>query len=133
MTTSATSDALVNKPREEARQYRGVKYTLRELPIGKYDEITKQATISGQRDEDGNELLPRLDQTIQMRLLLAAAVFEPIDFELAKTPTGVVIALNSVVNELHYAEEEDELKPKKKKSAKAEPAAEEDGEEKGNP
>lgn len=131
MTTPATSDALVNKPREAIRQYRGVKYRLVELPIGKYDEISKLATITGE-DAEGNELLPRLDQTMQMRLLLGATMVEPDDADIAKIPTGVVIALNGVVNELHYSEEEDELKPKKlKKGAKAAPDAEEDGEEKG--
>jgi hypothetical protein len=126
--TTPTSDALVNKLRQEDRQYRGVKYTLRELPIGKYDEITKLATVISQ-DIDGNDLPPRIDQTAQMRLLLGATMIEPEDADIAKIPTSVVIALNGVVNILHYTEELDELMAKPKKGAKPAPA--EDGEETG--
>jgi hypothetical protein len=126
----ATVSSLENVPGESRHSYRGVVYVLRELSIGKFDDITKAAT-SPVLDADGNNLGDRLDTNLQMRMMLMACVKEPKDFSLDGLPSSVVFALNGNVNALHRPEE-DELDPKNKAKGKGAPAADDsDGEAKG--
>ncbi len=56
--------------------FRGVEYTVRELSIGEFDDITEQATVKRTiRDADGNETeVEQLDGQLQARLMMRACV-----------------------------------------------------------
>jgi len=96
--------------------FRGEVYVIRELPIGEYDEIVKKATRKEKvTDPDtgvSNEV-DMLDQNLQSRLMLKACLTEP-KIEVTKLGTRLTVALNRAVNELHYGNEPDELRPVKK-------------------
>lgn len=89
-----------NKPLEAEHMFRGVLYRIKEVPIGRFDEIQKAATKQI-LDSDGNVLGERLDSALQMRMLVAASVIEPAGLELGTLPASVVFALNTAVNKLH--------------------------------
>lgn len=88
-------------------KFRDTLYHLTELDIGTYDEISKKATKTITRD--GVEI-EELDNQLQSRLMLKAALTEPKITSLTALGTRLTIALNRVVNELHYGDEPDELK-----------------------
>lgn len=88
-------------------KYRDVLYHLTELDIGTYDEISTKATRSINRD--GVEV-EEIDNQLQSRLMLKAALLSPKLTTLTGLGTRLTIALNRVVNELHYGDEPDELK-----------------------
>jgi hypothetical protein len=46
--------------------------------------------------------------------MLKECIVEPSKVDVAKMGTRLVVALNSIVNRLHWGEEPDELKPAKK-------------------
>lgn len=88
-------------------KFRGVLYHLTELEIGEYDKIAKLATTMKTR-EDGSEY-EELDNQTQSRLMLKACMLEPKSLSIISLGTKLTIALNRVVNGLHYGEEKDEL------------------------
>ena len=86
---------------------RGRRYVLREVPIGKFDDIEKQATDKVP-NEDGTGFVEKFDANRRSRLLLRASIAEvepklPED-GIAGLGTRVVVALNTIVNELHYGD-----------------------------
>jgi hypothetical protein len=89
-------------------KFRGTTYHLTELPIGKYDDISKNASTKRER-VDGTEY-EELDNQLQARLMLKECLVEPRGVKIADLGTRLTIALNRVVNELHYGEEEDQLR-----------------------
>lgn len=110
----------------ERHQFRGVMYKVSELEIGDYDDIVKKATRKEKRTNDdtgATEEVEILDQQLQSRLMLKACIVEPAKVDIPKLGTRLTVALNRIVNTLHYGEEPDELKPPKK-------ADDDDGEEK---
>jgi hypothetical protein len=107
-------------------QFRGQLYHLRELEIGEYDKLAKLATTTKTRD-DGTTY-EELDNQAQSRLMLKACLIEPKSLDITSLGTRLTIALNRVVNELHYGEEKDELVADAKAADAAEKAADEDGE-----
>ena len=89
-------------------KFRGELYHLSELPIGEYDEIARKATTTKTR-VDGSDY-EELDNQIQARLMLKAALVSPRNLDITSLGTRLTIALNRVVNELHYGDEVDELR-----------------------
>jgi hypothetical protein len=97
--------------------FRGEVYLVRELPIGEYDEIVKKATRKEKvTDPDtgvSNEV-DMLDQNLQSRLMLKECLVEPASLDVKKLGTRLTVALNRAINNLHYGDEPDELRPVKK-------------------
>jgi hypothetical protein len=104
-------------------QFRGVKYHLTELTIGDYDEIAKKATKKITRP-DGTDY-EEIDNQLQSRLMLRKCLITPSNIEINSLGTKLTIALNRVVNELHYGDEVDELTAPDK-AAEAEDALDEE-------
>ena len=98
-------------------EFRGVTYLITELPIGDYDEIVKKATHK-EKIEDADTGATRevdiIDNQLQSRLMLKACIKEPDKVDINKLGTRLTIALNRAINTLHYGEELDALRPKKK-------------------
>lgn len=88
-------------------QFRGVRYHLTELEIGEYDKIAKLATTT--KTNDAGTAYEELDNQLQSRLMLKACLVTPKSLDISRQGTRLTIALNRVVNELHYGEEKDEL------------------------
>lgn len=108
-------------------KYRGVLYVLKEVPIGKYDDLQRQATTEVE-NLDGTTT-EKFDGSLRDRLLLSASIIEPAGVNLSKIGARVVANLTRIVNELHYFDEPDELKAENQQSADDEG----DGDKKGEP
>lgn len=126
----AEGEAAAEEPTEEAltgfkdglawarHRFRGVDYKITELEIGEYDEIVKKATRKEKRtdpDTGASEEVEILDQQLQSRLMLRACVVEPAKIDISKLGTRLTVAMNRVVNQLHYGDEPDELRAPAKK------------------
>lgn len=107
-------------------KFRGETYHLTELPIGEYDEIARKAT-STKTNSVGNEY-EELDNQLQSRLMLKAALVSPKIADISSLGTRLTIALNRVVNELHYGEEEDQLRTEEAQNDESGSEEEEEGE-----
>lgn len=97
--------------------FRGEEYKITELPIGEYDEIVKKATRKQtveDPDTGAKQEVELLDQNLQSRLMLEACIVEPKGAKVKELGTRLVVALNRVVNRLHYGDEPDALRPVKK-------------------
>lgn len=97
--------------------FRGEVYKVTELPIGEYDEIVKKATRKQtveDPDTGAKQEIEVLDQQLQSRLMLMACIVEPKGVKVTELGTRLVVALNRIVNRLHYGDEPDELRPVKK-------------------
>ena len=90
--------------------FRGVEYTVRELSIGEFDDITEQATVKRTiRDADGNETeVEQLDGQLQARLMMKACVTPSISA--GKIGVRLYGGLNRAIQELHFSPEPDETK-----------------------
>ena len=88
--------------------FRGTAYTIRELSIGEFDEITEQSTVKRMvRDLEGNETeVERLDGQLQSRLMMAACVTPKV--KPAELPVRLYGGLQAAIQELHYSAEPDE-------------------------
>lgn len=109
-------------------EFRDVTYKISELPIGEFDEITKKATRTEKKvDEDTGETssVETFDRNLQSRLMLRACIVEPGKVDISKMGTRLVVALNSIINELHYGEEPDGLEAAKAAKKKADKADDE--------
>ena len=97
--------------------FRGEVYLVRELPIGEYDDIVKKATSKQavvDPDTGVSNDVDILDQNLQSRLMLKECLVEPKSIDVKKLGTRLTVALNRAINELHYGNEPDELRPVKK-------------------
>jgi len=108
--TDSTSRSLDDRFLTKTVQYRGTVYRLREVSIAKFDDIQKAATR--QEEQPDGTMVERFDPALRDRLLLAASVVEPANFNVSRLGTREVGGLTRLVNELHYADEPDELKGK---------------------
>lgn len=84
---------------------RGVKYHLRELSIGDYDELVKRATnkrLSAMGEEE-----EYVDNALLLKLMVLRSSFDPklTPETLAALPMRVVLKLNQTVNRMHYGDE----------------------------
>lgn len=101
----------------EVHEYRGIRYKVTELAIGDYDDIVKKATRKEKRVDPGSgveEEVEILDQQLQSRMMLKSCIVEPARIDITKLGTRLVVTLNRVVNNLHYGDEPDAVKPAKK-------------------
>lgn len=112
MADAVAPSPLENEPGISRHRFRGIDYVLHEVTIGKFDDIQKAATTTI-KDRDDNEIAERLDQALQMRLLLLASVIEPRNFTVEGKPAPVIFALNTAVNKLHDPAEDELAVPKK--------------------
>jgi hypothetical protein len=91
--------------------FRGVEYTIRELSIGEFDDITERATTKRTIvSADGSEReVEELDGGLQSRLMMAACVTPSV--QPGKIGVRLWGGLNRAINELHFSAEPDETKP----------------------
>ena len=97
--------------------FRDMDFKITELPIGEYDDIVKKATRKQtveDPDTGAKQEVEILDQQLQSRLMLTACIVEPKGVKVNELGTRLVVALNRVVNRLHYGDEPDALRPTKK-------------------
>jgi hypothetical protein len=84
---------------------RGVEYTFRELEIGEYDKLVKEASHQ-EADEDG-VMQEVTDNTILLRLMVFKSCVSPkmTPETAAKMGTKLYRGLSRVVNDLHFSAE----------------------------
>lgn len=128
--STSTAQSLDDGYLTKTVQYRGVKYTLKEVPIGKYDDLQRQATTE-EEAPDGT-MTEKFDGNLRDRLLLSASIIEPAGVNLSKLGSRIVANLTRIVSELHYFEEPDELKPENQKKGSDNSDDESKGEPEGN-
>jgi hypothetical protein len=109
-------DGFTNGLAWSTHEFRDVTYKVTELSIGEYDDIVKKATRKEKiRDENGvDQEIEVLDNTLQSRMMLKACVVEPEKVDITKLGTRLTLALNGIVNRLHYGIEPDALRQPKK-------------------
>lgn len=122
MTKPSAAD-MSNEFVEVRRQYRGVEYVLRELPMDQYDKTIEMATTKG---EDGRE---KFDGAGHTKILLVKSLVQPklkAD-ELFGKGTRLVRNLQEALQELYFDEEPDELQKLQDREEK-ESATDDEGE-----
>ena len=117
-------------------RYRGVTYRLDELPIGEYQKLETQATIS--KENDAGETVETVDNVTVNKLLVLAAVSALTNYpdditskrplDLKRVGTALFVTLQNEAQKLHFTFEADELRSAKK----AKGAEYEKGAAKGN-
>lgn len=101
------TDDRSNEPLTATHTFRGTTYTIRELTIGEFDDITEKATEKATVTIDGEEReIDRLNGAVQARLMISAAVTPKV--KPAELGTRLFGGLNRAVNELHFSAEPEE-------------------------
>jgi hypothetical protein len=103
-------------------RYRGVPYRLDELPIGEYQKLETQATVS--KENDAGETVETVDNVTVNKLLVLAAISiltnYPDDItskrqlDLKRVGTALYVTLQNEAQKLHFTFEADELRKAKK-------------------
>ena len=103
-------------------RYRGVTYRLDELPIGEYQKLETQATVS--KENDAGETVETVDNVTVNKLLVLAAISvltnypdditskRPLD--LNRVGTALFLTLQNEAQKLHFTFGVDELRNVKK-------------------
>ena len=118
--------SVTTMPLTEDREYRGRKYTFRELEMSEYDALVEQAT-STNYDAEGNET-EVTDQSMLQRLMLQKSLVEPklALSDISSLGTRLGRQLERDVQYLHFAVEPLTGKAAVAAAKKAKAAAEED-------
>ena len=100
---------LTAEPMTKTVEIRGIRFKIRELTIGEYDELEKKATTKRPNpvNPDGPEI-EVTDRSQLLRLMVLKCVVEPrlTPSKLADLPMRVALGLNDVVNGMHFPDED---------------------------
>ncbi len=101
---------LTADPPVKTIEIRGMRFQVRELTIGEYDDLEKRAT--SERPNPVNADAPPIevvDRQQLLRMMVLKSVVEPrlSAAKFADLPTRVALGLNDYVNRLHFPEEKD--------------------------
>lgn len=109
MARGVSASEMTNKFAEAKVTYRGITYTLRELPMDRYDELVDMATAEQTVDGETTKVF---DQTAHTKLLTVEALVEPkmTAKQLYGEGTRLVRALQVQVGKLHWDPEPEEKK-----------------------
>ena len=102
--TSKGAATLATKPSTRKVRIRGEVYTLRELTIGEYDELTLKAT-----EKRLNPLTEREEEFVNNTTLLRLMVAKSAGLSLGKQSDlemPVILTLNKLVNDMHFPDTE---------------------------
>jgi len=101
---------LAVEPKTKTVEIRGMRFTIRELTIGEYDELEKAATTKRPNpvNRDGPDI-EVTDREQLLRLMVLKCVVDPrmTPKTLTELPMRVALTLNDVVNKMHFPDEDD--------------------------
>ena len=102
--TAKGAGVLATKPATRKVRIRGEVYTLRELTIGEYDDLTLKAT-----EKRMNPLTEREEEVVNNTTLLRLMVAKSAGVSVSKQADlemPVVLTLNKLVNDMHFPDTE---------------------------